>query len=40
MVEQIFIDLQNIQCYSLWSKLPGKRSDFFAVSHDMQKLSF
>ena len=26
--------------FSLWSKLTAKRSEFFAVNHEMQKLSF
>ena len=40
MVKQVFIDLQKIKCYSSWSKLPVKRSQLFAVNHDMQELSF
>ena len=40
LVKQVFIDLQKIKCYSSWSKLPVKRSQLFAVNHDMQELSF
>ena len=40
MVKEILIYIQKIKCYSLWSKLPLNGPIFFAVNHDMQKLSF
>ena len=42
MVIESFIDIQKFKCYSLWSKLTVKikRSQYFAVNHNIQKLSF
>ena len=42
MIKQILNDLQKFKRYSLWSKLlvKIKRSEYFAVNHDVQKLSF
>ena len=42
MVKESFIDIQKFKCYSLWSKLTVKikRSQYFAVNHNIQKLSF
>ena len=42
MVKESFIDIQKFKCYRLWSKLTVKikRSQYFAVNHNIQKLSF
>ena len=42
MVKQVFIDLQKLKCYSLWSKLSIKikKSEYFAVNYALLKLGF